>query len=123
MSCIQAIRDRYDGRRRSPFNEAECGHHYARAMAAWAAVLALTGFHYSAVTGHLTFTADEGSHFWSTGYAWARLVSKTATGRRITMNVQHGKLRLRHLTLKGQATKTFTKTRMLTAGQKLTVTV
>ena len=31
--CIQAIRDRYDGARRSPFDEAECGHHYARAMA------------------------------------------------------------------------------------------
>ena len=26
--------------------EAECGHHYARAMASWAAVLALSGFRY-----------------------------------------------------------------------------
>jgi hypothetical protein len=33
LKCIKAIRDRYDGRKRSPFNEAECGHHYARAMA------------------------------------------------------------------------------------------
>ena len=29
------IRDRYDGEKRSPFDEAECGHHYARALAAW----------------------------------------------------------------------------------------
>ncbi len=35
-ACIRAIRDRYDGARRNPFDEAECGHHYARAMASWA---------------------------------------------------------------------------------------
>ena len=38
LRCISAIRDRYDGQRRNPFDEAECGHHYARAMASWAAV-------------------------------------------------------------------------------------
>ncbi len=47
LRVIEAIRARYDGQRRSPFDEAECGHHYARAMASWAAMLALTGFHYS----------------------------------------------------------------------------
>ncbi len=30
LTCIGAIRARYDGLRRSPFDEAECGHHYAR---------------------------------------------------------------------------------------------
>jgi len=42
LRCIKNIRDRYDGRKRSPFNGAECGHHYARAMASWGAVLRLT---------------------------------------------------------------------------------
>ena len=55
LRCIQAIRDRYDGRKRSPFDEAECGHHYARAMTSWAAILALTGFQYSAVDKTITF--------------------------------------------------------------------
>ena len=55
LSLIEAVRDRYDGRRRNPFNEAECGHHYARAMASWSAVLALTGFDYDARTGTLLF--------------------------------------------------------------------
>ena len=53
-AVIRAIRARYDGRKRNPFDEAECGHHYARAMASWAAVLALSGFHYSAVTRELS---------------------------------------------------------------------
>ncbi len=58
LKCIADIRARYDGLKRSPFDEAECGHHYARAMASWAAVLALTGFHYSGVTQTMTIRGD-----------------------------------------------------------------
>ena len=32
---VRDIRGRYDGRKRNPFDEAECGHHYVRALAAW----------------------------------------------------------------------------------------
>lgn len=32
---VRDIRDRYDGVKRNPFDEAECGHHYSRALAAW----------------------------------------------------------------------------------------
>ncbi len=32
---VRDIRARYDGEKRSPFDEAECGHHYARALASW----------------------------------------------------------------------------------------
>ena len=37
---VRNIRNRYDGLKRNPFNEAECGHHYARAMAAWSVLRA-----------------------------------------------------------------------------------
>ena len=70
LRCIKAIRDRYEGRRRNPFDEAEAGHHYVRPLASWAAVLALSGFSYSAVTQTMTFALIEGCHFWSTGSAW-----------------------------------------------------
>ena len=46
IECITNIRRRYDGERRNPWDEAECGSHYARAMAAWSGVLALSGFRY-----------------------------------------------------------------------------
>ena len=59
LKLIEAIRDRYDGRKRSPFDEAECGHHYARAMTSWAAVLALTGFHYCGVSQTMRFAESE----------------------------------------------------------------
>jgi hypothetical protein len=37
----RVVRDRYDGRKRNPFDEAECGHHYARALAAWTVLKAM----------------------------------------------------------------------------------
>lgn len=70
LLCIKNIRDRFDGKKRNPFDEIECGHHYARAMISWAAILAWSGFHYSAVDKSMTFTARPGKYFWSNGYAW-----------------------------------------------------
>jgi uncharacterized protein (DUF608 family) len=74
LKVISAIRSRYDGAKRNPFNEAECGHHYARAMTAWAHHLALTGFHFDGHSGKMTFAAVDKptSVFWSTGYAWGK---------------------------------------------------
>ena len=37
---VRDIRDRYDGVKRNPFDEAECGHHYARALDAWSVLQA-----------------------------------------------------------------------------------
>ena len=98
LSSIRDIRARYDGRRRSPFNEAECGNHYSRAMASWAAVLAMTGFHYSAVEQKLQVKVTSGKHFWSTGYAWGGIQFKPgARGLEMTVSVNQGSLKLREL--------------------------
>lgn len=40
---VRDIRSRYDGRKRNPFDEAECGHHYARALDAWTVLKAFEG--------------------------------------------------------------------------------
>jgi non-lysosomal glucosylceramidase len=102
LRCIRYIRQRYDGAKRSPFDEAECGHHYARAMASWAAILALTGFHYSAVTREMTFSPVEGRHFWSNGYAWGECrLAATAGPFEVRLTVLHGRLDLRRFTLRG----------------------
>jgi len=49
LDIVRACRVRYDGRIRNPFNEYECGHWYARAMASYACLEALTGVRYDAV--------------------------------------------------------------------------
>ena len=76
LKVITNIRDRYDGRKRSPFDEAECGHHYARAMTAYGAVLALTGFNYSGVNKHMKFKPVEGNYFWSNGSTFGTVTQK-----------------------------------------------
>ncbi len=49
LEIVRVCRDRYDGRVRNPFNEYECGHWYARAMASYALLQGLTGVRYDAV--------------------------------------------------------------------------
>ncbi|HEY4703296.1 MAG TPA: GH116 family glycosyl hydrolase, partial [Streptosporangiaceae bacterium] len=70
--AVAAARERFSGRRRNPFDEAECGHHYARAMASWGLVVALTGFRYDARQGLMTVAevTQPTRWFWSTGSAW-----------------------------------------------------
>jgi len=102
LKCIRAIRDRYDGRKRSPFDEAECGHHYVRAMASWAAVLAWTGFHYSGVDKSMTFAAREGLHFWANGYAWGTCEQRPIGDHvQVNLRVLHGSVTLRQLAIQG----------------------
>lgn len=55
LTIVKAMRSRYDGRIRNPWNEYECGNYYARAMSSYALLSALSGFRYSAVTRTLWF--------------------------------------------------------------------
>ena len=100
LESIADIRARYDGRKRSPFDEAECGHHYARAMASWAAVLALTGFHYSAVSGRMEFKAQAGNFFWSTGYAYGTVrITRQGEEWQADLQVLGGQVEVKELVL------------------------
>jgi len=101
LRCIQAIRDRFDGEKRNPFDEPECGHHYARAMASWSAPMALSGFHYSAPDKSMTFTSKPGTYFWSTGYAWGPC---KVAGQKADLEVLYGSVELTSLTLTGAGT-------------------
>jgi len=49
LEIVRAARRRYDGRIRNPFDEYECGHWYARALASYGLLQALTGIRYDAV--------------------------------------------------------------------------
>jgi non-lysosomal glucosylceramidase len=120
LRCIAAIRERYDGLRRSPFDEAECGHHYGRAMASWAAVLCLTGFQYSGVTQTMTFAPVAGKHFWSNGYAFGTCeITSKGKGYSVKLQVIEGSLKLKTLVLTGVGEKVFAAAKRLSAGESL----
>ena len=49
LEIVRTCRKRYDGAVRNPFNEYECGHWYARAMASYGMLQGLTGLQYDAI--------------------------------------------------------------------------
>ena len=104
VELIENIRRRYDGERRDPWNEAECGYHYARAMASWAAIPALSGFRYDAVEKGLVvkprIQPRRFSSFWSTGSGWGSFSQHIQQEKmRFSLLIRHGQLTCRSLTL------------------------
>jgi len=126
LRCIRAVRSRYDGARRSPFDEAECGHHYARAMASWAAILALTGFRWSAVTGTLELAPREGRQFWSNGTAWGTYALERPSGSStwtLRFHVEGGAMALAEVKLAGFGSRRLPSRRPLDAGQTIDLVI
>ena len=63
LEIVRVCRDRYDGRVRNPFDEYECGHWYARALASYGLLQGLTGVRYDAVDKTLYIDSRVGNDF------------------------------------------------------------
>jgi uncharacterized protein (DUF608 family) len=98
IEFMQNTRSRYNGERANPFDETEYGRHYARPMASWAAIPALSGFRYDARTGRIDLApkikADPFQCFWSTPTAWG---SFTCTSREVAFAPVVGEVSLREI--------------------------
>ncbi|MCW5981910.1 MAG: hypothetical protein KIT09_27745 [Bryobacteraceae bacterium] len=104
VTIVRAVRDRHDGARRNPWNEFECGHHYARAMSSWSLLTALSGFHYSAPAEELTFEPRYRQSAFRTlfcaGSAWGLYSQEGGPEKlRVAIRVDEGGLRLAKLRL------------------------
>jgi hypothetical protein len=49
LEIVRLLRRRYDGTIRNPYDEIECGHWYARALASYGMLASLSGARYDAV--------------------------------------------------------------------------
>jgi len=102
LAIVLGARRRYDGTRRNPWDEIECGHHYARAMASYALLTAVSGFHYSAPKQTVTFSPrlfpERFRSFFSVGSAWGTYTQQVK-GRQamLTLGVHYGALTLREI--------------------------
>ena len=97
VRCYENVRRRYDGERRNPWDEFECGHHYARAMSAWSGIVALSGFRYRGDEDRIVVAplvpGPEFRSFWSTATGWGVFSQSVQNGRtRVTLSVIEGKL-------------------------------
>jgi uncharacterized protein (DUF608 family) len=110
--CIANTRARYDGEKRNPWDEAECGHHYARAMASWSSVVALSGFDYDGAQ-HAVIAVPRLQHrafrsFWASGTGWGEFSYKPGSrgGTFFMLRVLAGNLRCRSIEITAAGSKT-----------------
>jgi hypothetical protein len=101
MTVVAAIRERYDGEKRNPWNEFECGSNYARSMASYALLNAFAGFRFDMVRGLIGFSpvrTREGRFrcFWSLDSGWGEFALQPG---RMELRVLYGSLRVRTLEL------------------------
>ena len=79
LTVVDAVRERYDGEKRNPWNEIECGSNYARSMASYALLNAFSGFEFNLPAGHIGFRPlrlVDGRFrcFWSLDPAWGEVL-------------------------------------------------
>ncbi len=92
---VNSIRDRYDGKKRNPFSEIECGASYARSMASFALPAIYAGYRFDMVKKEIGFKpvvdGDPFVSFWSVDGAWGT-VEIGENG--VTLNVSDGEIEL-----------------------------
>jgi len=102
LDVLRASRNRYDGRIRNPFNEYECGHWYARALASYGYLQALTGVRYDAVDKKLFVDSKVGdfTSFLSTETGFGLVTQNMG---KVSVNVVYGKIDIDKIEVAGKA--------------------
>ncbi len=101
MTVVEAVRDRYDGEKRNPWNEFEYGSNYARSMASYSLLNAFAGFQFDMVCGMISFNPiqprdDRFQCFWSLDSGWGEFETQRGQAE---VRLLGGELRLQVLNL------------------------
>lgn len=112
LAVVRGVRDRYDGEKRNPYNEMECGSHYARSMAAFGLLPLYAGFTFDMTRGHLGFaprTRNEKGVFAGVFGAANSFGTIRTHGGETRLQLLEGALSLRSLALpeQGQVTAVY----------------
>jgi hypothetical protein len=104
LAICRGVHERYHPSKHNPWNEIECGDHYARALASWGVLLGLCGFAHHGPKAEVGFapriTPDEFRSVFTAAEGWGSL-SQRREGRTQTneIAVRWGRLRVRSLAL------------------------
>jgi non-lysosomal glucosylceramidase len=104
LAIVRAIHDRYDGSRRNPWNEVECGDHYARSMASYGVFIAACGFEYHGPKGRIGFaprlTPENFKAPFTAAEGWGSYEQKfDSSNLKSRISVKYGKLRVKSIAL------------------------
>jgi hypothetical protein len=102
IAICYGIEERYHPAKHNPFNEVECGDHYARAFASWGVYAALAGYEYHGPQGYLGFapriTPDDFRVAFTCAEGWGSFTQKRdRKTQRELIEIRWGKARLKSL--------------------------
>ncbi len=104
MAVVKTLDERYDGNKRNPFNEVECGDHYARSMASYGAMIAICGFEYHGPKGHIGFAPKlSPEHFkapFTAAEGWGTFSQQIEKGKlNARLDIRYGRLNVTTIAL------------------------
>lgn len=105
LAITRAVHERYGAAKRNPYNEIECGDHYARSMASYGVFLAACGFEYNGPRGVIGFdprlTPDNFRAPFTAAEGWGTFSQqRDATGMEAALVLKFGSLRITAVRLK-----------------------
>lgn len=104
LAICRGVHERYHPARHNPWNEIECGDHYARALASWGVLTGLTGYEHHGPQRHLGFaprmTPDDFRCAFTAAEGWGGF-SQRRSGATQTdeITLRRGAVRVRTLAL------------------------
>jgi uncharacterized protein (DUF608 family) len=102
IAICDGIQDRYHPSKHNPYNEVECGDHYARAFASWGVYTSLAGYEYHGPKGHIGFaprmTPENFRAAFTAAEGWGTFAQQRSARRQHEqISVRWGELKVRTL--------------------------
>jgi hypothetical protein len=102
LAHTRTLHDRYHPSRRNPWNEVECGEHYARSMASYGLFTAVCGFEYHGPKGYIAFsprlTPEDFRAAFTSAEGWGTFSQQRRDRiQKDRLDLRWGKLRLKTL--------------------------
>jgi uncharacterized protein (DUF608 family) len=102
LAICRGVDERYHPSKHNPWNEIECGDHYARGMAGWGVLLGLCGFEYHGPKHHIGFapriSPEDFRAAFTAAEGWGTIDQKRDAGRQTNrVEVRRGSLTVKTL--------------------------
>jgi non-lysosomal glucosylceramidase len=103
LNILKAVRKRYEGTRRNPWNEVECGDHYVRAMSSWTLLNVATGVRFLTDIKQFQIrpriNVENTKCFFITNTAWGQVILRVDKKIVCSISVSYGELEINSLIL------------------------